>query len=186
MGDENRADSYGFTTTERGSRRRKPLPHCGCTVPCQRSFTCLKCQHVRPYCFGAGDSDECDACWGEQERADALTAARAEGYAEGRAAERADMLAFVEEACRLGTQGDALLRALMAKGKHDGAAAIWHSKGYAEAVADVVAHVNASHPSWKRLDDSASGPRVNFVLGLLVADLNAGAHVGAAKKGGAP
>lgn len=138
MGDENRADSYGFTTTERGGRRRKPLPHCGCTVPCQRSFTCLKCQHVRPYCFGAGDSDECDACWGEQERADALTAARAEGYAEGRAAERADMLAFVEEACRLGTQGDALLRALMAKGKHEGAAALGHDAGYAEAVADVV------------------------------------------------
>jgi hypothetical protein len=37
---------------------------------------------VRPWCFGAGDSDECDACWGEQERADAITAARAAGYAE--------------------------------------------------------------------------------------------------------
>ncbi len=46
----------------------------------------------------------------------------AAGYAEGRASERADMLAFVEEACRLGTQGDALLRALMAKGRHEGAA----------------------------------------------------------------
>lgn len=58
-----------------------------------------------------------------------LTAARAAGYAEGRAAERADMLAFVADACRLGTQGDALLRALMAKGKHEGAASIVAKKG---------------------------------------------------------
>lgn len=59
-----------------------------------------------------------------------LAAARSDGYAEGRAAERADMLAFVEEACRLGTQGDALLRALMAKGKHEGLAAISRDDGY--------------------------------------------------------
>lgn len=57
----------------------------------------------------------------------------AAGYAEGRASERADMLAFVEEACRLGTQGDALLRALMAKGRHEGAASIVAKKDPAMA-----------------------------------------------------
>lgn len=74
----------------------------------------------------------CDRCGGDglsRVVIDALTAARAEGYADGRASERADMLAFVEEACRLGTQGDALLRALMAKGRHEGAASIVAKKG---------------------------------------------------------
>lgn len=87
----------------------------------------------------------------------AFAAARAEGYAEG----RADML-----------RPDTTI------------AAVTRAQGYAEAVADVIAHVHVSHPSWKKLDDSANGPRVNFVLGLLVADLESGAHIGAAKKGG--
>lgn len=73
----------------------------------------------------------CDQCDEAARKSDAQSreAARAEGYAEGRAAERADMLAYVEEACRLGTQGDALLRALMAKGKHEGIAARAEKKG---------------------------------------------------------
>jgi hypothetical protein len=119
----------------------------------------------------------CDQC-ADRDTApyNALTAARAEGYAEGRAAERADMLAFVEEACRLGTQGDALLRALMAKGKHEGAAALGHAAGYAEAVADVVAKVERSLAglSDRTIDATA-----------LVAMLQRGAHVGAGRKGGA-
>jgi hypothetical protein len=92
---------------------------------------CHRCAHlpgreVLPGCMGMAARGECTCGPSSNER---LTAARAEGYAEGRAAERADMLAFVEEACRLGTQGDALLRALMAKGKHEGAASIVAKKG---------------------------------------------------------
>lgn len=64
----------------------------------------------------------------------------------------------------------------------EAAIATARAEGYAEAVSDVITHVHASHPSWKKLDDSASGPRVNFVLGLLVADLESGAHVGASKE----
>jgi hypothetical protein len=58
-----------------------------------------------------------------------------------------------------------------------------HAAGYAESVEDVVAHVHASHAGWKALDAAAKGPRVHFVLGLLVWDLKERAHVGAAKKG---
>lgn len=59
-----------------------------------------------------------------------------------------------------------------------------HAAGYAESVEDVVAHVHASHAGWKALDAAAKGPRVHFVLSLLVYDLKEKAHVGAAKKGG--
>lgn len=117
----------------------------------------------------ARDKGVCHDC----QHRNALTAARAEGYAEGRAAERADMLAFVEEACRLGTQGDALLRALMARGKHDGAAAIWHSKGYAECQSDVVAYL-------RRIAGTSALTATTFAASRI----DAGAHVGAAKKGG--
>lgn len=117
-------------------------------------------------------------------------AARAEGYAEGRAAERADMLAFVEEACRLGTQGDALLRALMAKGKHEGAAALGHAEGYAEAVADIRQHlqdaVDAAAPLAVGADIESQVAQVAVeALKGAIEQLDSGAHVGAAKKGGA-
>lgn len=101
------------------------------------SGTCERCKGVGTYesdcsrCGDSGDDHECiyrtlqcHKCSGTGK--DPRFAA---GYAEGRASERADMLAFVEEACRLGTQGDALLRALMAKGRHEGAASIVAKKG---------------------------------------------------------
>lgn len=112
-----------------------------------------------------------------------LTAARAEGYAEGRAAERADMLAFVEEACRLGTQGDALLRALMAKGKHEGIAAISRDDGYAACQADVVAWLRRHG---RRMDEPPRTDRRRAYAGsifILAGQIYEGAHVGAAKKG---
>lgn len=140
----------------------------------------------------------CDQCDEDVRKsaAQAKAAARAEGYAEGRAAERADMLAFVEDACRLGTQGDALLRALLAKGKHDGAAAIWHSKGYAEAVADVVEmmrdHVRRAENVMRKSHfdrgpfDASTLQAGAYVRGATWAldRIDSGAHVGAAKKGG--
>lgn len=110
--------------------------------------------------------------------------ARAEGYAEGRAAERADMLAFVEEACRLGTQGDALLRALMAKGKHEGLAAISRDDGYAACQADVVAWLRRHG---RRMDEPPRTDRRRAYAGsifILAGQIYEGAHVGAAKKGG--
>jgi hypothetical protein len=126
----------------------------------------------------ARDKGVCHDC----QHRNALTAARAEGYAEGRAAERADMLAFVEDACRLGTQGDALLRALMAKGKHDGAAAIWHGKGYADAVADVVAWLRARADGLRSHTYGQDDERT--VLERVVDGIEDACHVGAAKKGG--
>lgn len=123
----------------------------------------------------ARDKGVCHDC----RHRNALTAARAEGYAEGRAAERADMLAFVEEACRLGTQGDALLRALMARGKHEGAADLGRAAGYAEAVADVVAWLREQRCRFHY------GTRPAFNAKKFGTAITKGAHVGAAKKGGA-
>lgn len=28
-----------------------------------RAFVCSACGHRRPWCFGGGDDDRCDACW---------------------------------------------------------------------------------------------------------------------------
>jgi ABC-type enterobactin transport system permease subunit len=63
---------------------------------------------VRPWCFGAGDSDECDACWGEQERADALTAARSEGYAEAVADVVAWLMSDADSYANLSTKPERL------------------------------------------------------------------------------
>jgi hypothetical protein len=106
-------------------------------------------------------------------------AARAEGYAEGRAAERADMLAFVADACRLGTQGDALLRALMAKGKHEGAAELVRAAGYAECQADVVAWLRARSDGLRSHTYGQDDERT--VLERVVDGIEDACHVGAAE-----
>lgn len=39
---------------------------------CERAgfvFYCVKCNRIRPWCYGAGDVSQCDKCWGERERA---------------------------------------------------------------------------------------------------------------------
>jgi hypothetical protein len=91
-----KSDSYGFMTTERGGRRRKPLPHCGCTVPCQRSFTCPRCQQVHPYCFGAGEEEECIACWGAH-RNDVVTRLRKNEWVQFQLVSNATCKALVSE-----------------------------------------------------------------------------------------
>ncbi len=139
-------------------------------------------------CPSCPDIQVCDACSAtgaepaQEPSPNALTAARAEGYAEGRAAERADMLAFVADACRLGTQGDALLRALMAKGKHEGAAELGRAAGYAEAVADVVAWLRARAGGLRSHTYGQDDERA--VLERVMDGIEDACHVGAAKKGG--
>lgn len=53
---------------------------------------------------------------------------------------------------------------------------------YQRAIQDVIAHIQVSHPGWKAMERDCKGPRVTFILGLLVSDLEEGAQVGAADK----
>lgn len=58
-----------------------------------------------------------------------------------------------------------------------------HAAGYAAAVADVVAFVRVAYPGYAQVSAKALWPRSGFIIGLLLSDLEGGAHVGAAKKG---
>lgn len=145
----------------------------------------LACSFGAPtVCSGVDCPDPTHDVMREQSFLDVVAEQNEAARAEGRAAERSDMLAFVAEACRLGTQGDALLKALMAKGKHEGAAALGHAAGYAEAVADVVAWLRARAGGLRSHTYGQDDERA--VLERVMDGIEDACHVGAAKKGGTP